>query len=66
MSVPIYAFDVYDHIKNMIGFYNPGSGLLQASNKNSLTKTIKEGQQTVRYDLEIIGAGSDGIVTISP
>jgi len=28
------------------------------------TKSIKD--VTVRYDLEIIGAGSDGIISISP
>lgn len=31
------------------------------------TKTLKEvAYQTIRYDLEIIGAGSDGILSISP
>ena len=59
--------NICDHIKNMIGFYNPGSGLLQATNRNSLTKSLKDSPyQAIRYDLEIIGAGSDGIISISP
>jgi hypothetical protein len=28
ISIPIYAMNVYDHINNMIGFYNPGSGVM--------------------------------------
>ena len=26
LSIPVYATNIYDHIKNLIGFYNPGSG----------------------------------------
>jgi len=26
LSVPVYVKSIYDHMKNMIGFYNPGSG----------------------------------------
>ena len=27
INVPIYARNIYDHVKNSVGFYNPGSGL---------------------------------------
>lgn len=27
ITIPIYAKNVYDHLKNSVGFYNPGSGL---------------------------------------
>ena len=64
IDIPVYALNTYDHVKNMIGFYNPGSGLMQNSTK---MKSLKDSiNQTVRYDLEIIGAGSDGIMSISP
>ena len=33
VHIPVYAMNVYNHIKNMVGFYNPGSGLLQTANK---------------------------------
>ena len=28
INIPVYATNVYDHVKNMIGFYNPGSGTM--------------------------------------
>jgi hypothetical protein len=28
ITVPIYAKNIYDHVKNSIGFFNPGSGLM--------------------------------------
>lgn len=56
INVPVYAWNIYDHVKNSIGFYNPGSGLSQKS---------KEKQQSSltfmkKYAIEIIGRGSDG------
>lgn len=47
----------------MIGFYNPGSGKMQKTGKFTLTETSNN---ALRYDLEIIGAGSDGIISINP
>lgn len=29
INVPIYAKNIYDHLKNSIGFYLPGSGMMQ-------------------------------------
>lgn len=29
VDIPVYAKNVYDPIKNLIGFYNPGSGSMQ-------------------------------------
>jgi hypothetical protein len=26
INVPIYARNIYDHVKNSVGFFNPGSG----------------------------------------
>jgi len=28
ITVPIYAKNIYDHLKNSVGFYSPGSGLV--------------------------------------
>ena len=51
ISAPIYAKSIYDHVKNLIGFYNPGSGLIQKRLKTD-TRLLEEGQnQIVRYDL---------------
>ena len=43
----------------MVGFYNPGSGVNSKEIQKYETKAV-------RYDLEIVGAGSDGVVTLSP
>lgn len=36
LSIPVYASNIYDHVKNLIGFYNPGSGHMQRANKTVL------------------------------
>jgi len=28
INCPIYARNIYDHLKNSVGFYNPGSGFV--------------------------------------
>lgn len=33
LSIPIYAMNTFDSIKNLVGFYNPGSGLMQRTMK---------------------------------
>jgi hypothetical protein len=59
INVPIYAKNIYDHLKNSIGFYNPGSGLLT---KQDMKQTHQVGNIFKKYSLEIIGRGSDGII----
>ena len=34
LSVPIYAQNLYDHLKELVGFYNPGSGLMRTGIKS--------------------------------
>jgi hypothetical protein len=65
INVPIYAKNIYDHLKNSIGFYNPGSGLLTKQDvKNQATSNANN--MFKKYTLEIIGRGSDGIIQIQP
>ena len=59
INVPIYANTLFNQLKNLVGFYNPGSGVMSSQQKMG-------GNKTVRYDLEVIGAGSDGVISISP
>jgi hypothetical protein len=67
LNIPIYAMNTFDQIRNLVGFYNPGSGLLQRNMKTQSMMSIAENApSTIRYDVEIIGAGSDGVITISP
>jgi hypothetical protein len=28
LDIPVYASNTYDHLKDLIGFYNPGSGIM--------------------------------------
>ena len=39
INCPIYARNIYDHMKNSIGFYSPGSGIVQKNqdSKNSMS-----------------------------
>ena len=62
INVPVYACNIYDHKKNSIGFYNPGSGQM------SMNSTAVQPANTVfkKYSLEIFGRGSDGGIQISP
>lgn len=67
LSVPLYAQNLYDHLREIVGFYNPGSGLMRANGGMKTTmKSIKDSPATIRYDIEIIGAGSDGVLSLSP
>ena len=60
INVPIYAKNIYDHVKNSVGFYNPGSGLIK---KNQVQNSVVMNPTPYKkYTLEIIGRGSDGII----
>ena len=39
LSIPVYATNFYDQIKNLIGFYNPGSGVMQKTSKTIFNQT---------------------------
>lgn len=69
LSVPIYISSLYDHMRDLVGFYNPGSGLLKQGNSKSarsLALTAAAKDNIVRYEVEVIGAGSDGVLSLSP
>ena len=59
INVPIYAKNIYDHLKNSVGFYNPGSGLIKT---NKTPVPAMASNPFKKYTLEIIGRGSDGII----
>lgn len=61
INVPIYAKNIYDHLKNSVGFFNPGSGQIT---KTSTSKSLVPLSQPSfkKYTLEIVGRGSDGII----
>lgn len=48
-------------MKNSVGFFAPGSGLISKNTTQSKTSTPFK-----KYVLEIVGRGSDGIIQIQP
>lgn len=65
INVPIYTKNIYDHLKNSVGFFKPGSGLLTKEDMKSTVSALA-GNPFKKYTLEIIGRGSDGIIQIQP
>lgn len=71
ISVPLFTRNLYDSIKNSVGYFNPGSGLTLTSNFNTsggamestlkLNRAVNSGKS-----MQIVGAGSDGMISISP
>ena len=60
ITIPMHIKNLYDHAKHAVGFFNPGSGL-------SLTgKATEEGIISIKKSIQIIGAGNDGNIEISP
>jgi hypothetical protein len=59
ITVPVYACNIYDHKKNSIGFYNPGSGLIP-KNAELNQSVVPANTYFKKYTLEIFGRGSDG------
>jgi hypothetical protein len=60
INVPIYAKNIYDHVKNSVGFFSPGSGLISKNSGQSKSSSTP----FKKYVLEIVGRGSDGIIQI--
>jgi hypothetical protein len=63
INVPIYAKNVYDHLKNSVGFFKPGSGHLS---KTQNITPMQTSNPFKKYTLEIIGRGSDGVIQLQP
>ena len=65
ITVPMFAKNLFDRVAHQVGFFNPGSGI-------SLTETQDvpgkdpEGVISIRQAIQVIGAGSDGSIDISP
>ena len=58
--VPLTVKNLFDYAKHFVGFFNPGSGL------NLTQRGTDEGTLTLKKSIQIIGAGNDGSIEISP
>jgi hypothetical protein len=57
LSIPMQVTNTYDTSKDMIGYFNPGSGVaIKGHQKKEQTK----------YELRVFGVGNDGNVSIKP
>jgi hypothetical protein len=61
ISVPLIAKNLFDFAKHEVGFFNPGSGLNMA-----VTDASAHGMAHIKKSIQIIGAGNDGQIQISP
>ena len=61
VNVPLFMRNLFDQVKSTIGFFSPGSGL-------TLTQENVQGLPVPKSNksITIIGAGSDGLIEISP
>lgn len=63
ITVPIFAKNLFDRVKHQVGFFNPGSGLTLTGTNKVLSD---EGIVVIKQAIQIIGAGNDGSIEISP
>jgi hypothetical protein len=57
LSIPMQVTNIYDTHKEMIGYFNPGSGVAtQAEPK----------REQMKYELRVFGVGNDGNLSIKP
>ena len=63
ITVPMFAKNLFDRVKHQVGFFNPGSGLTLTDTQRSVAN---EGIIQIRQAIQIIGAGNDGSIEISP
>lgn len=60
INVPLNVKNLFDHAKNEVGYFNPGSGISMQSSIN------QERLVAIKKSIQIIGAGNDGTIQISP
>jgi len=56
----LIAKNLFDFVKHEVGFFNPGSGL----NMTQTKAFNQDGQVQIKKQIQIIGAGNDGSVSI--
>lgn len=60
INASMFSRSIFDMAKNTIGFFNPGSGTQMSA------RDLAEGCMNLRKDIQILGAGNDGSIKISP
>lgn len=66
ISIPLFTKNLFDQVKSTVGFFAPGSGLtLTQMNQASQLSLMQQSAQSSKA-VQIIGAGADGQISISP
>ena len=66
ITIPLFTKNLYDHVKNSVGFFSPGSGLTLTQINNASTVSLMQQNQNSTKCIQIVGAGADGMISINP
>ena len=64
ITIPLTVKNLFDYAKHSVGFFNPGSGLNLTARAGK--GGAEEGILSIKKSIQIIGAGNDGSIEISP
>lgn len=64
--MPLFTMNLFDQVKNSVGFFSPGSGLTLTQMNNQSTLSMMQQSPASSKCIQIIGAGADGMIAISP
>lgn len=65
IMIPLFTKNLFDHVKNSVGFFSPGSGLTLTHNNQSQLSLMQQSPASSKC-IQIVGAGADGMISISP
>ena len=63
---PLFTKNLFDHVKSAVGFFAPGSGLTLTHMNNQSQLSLMQQSQGSTKCVQIVGAGADGMISISP
>ena len=66
ITVPLFTKNLFDVVKNSVGFFAPGSGLTLTQLHNQSTLSMMQQSANSSKFVQIVGAGADGMISISP
>ena len=66
ITIPIFTKNLFDSVKSQVGFFAPGSGLTLTQMNNQSQLSFSQASLSTSSSIQIIGAGADGMIAISP
>ena len=67
ITIPLFTKNLFDQVKNAVGFFSPGSGLTLTNHMNNQSQLsmMQQSPASSKF-VQIVGAGADGMISISP